>query len=578
MPPRPRSRSRSISRRSPTSRAHRSDSERPVRRELLLRDRRSDARVRDHRSRGGGGNDRPQAAGRRRPARRDLADPRAHRSRDRRPAAQGRYGRRDPPASGGPPAVRPRAGAGVRLRPARRAAARPGPRAGPRRRAANRRPRLPCASRAGPFTRQRRVRGPGGGVRRRRPVSGIDRADRPARRRLRYLGEERRARVAYAARFDHRVQRAWTGNHHRTRAPRQSLPHRRLPPRLGRGPAACAAAPRCDPSRRDVRAPARIAALSIRWATAPTEPMTHLLALALLGVDCLVRAWRIQIAVWTAGGRLSFRDAFRLNLYGEAASQLTPNRLGGEPARFLGLHEAGLRPVTAIVAIGVEVACEWPVFVFAAGALVAYYVPDWQDAARVWLRHHRAGELVTIEITVLLILVTVYLLQRLVRSGFVSHRVRRQWRVAWAHVRRAPFWALGAGALLTVVSIAARALILPALAWGMPHAPPFAQMFFGALTLLHAPLVVPLPSGGGGLEVAFLNGFAGDFGAAQVRILLWWRFYTALLLTALGVAVLVRQLGYRAAVELFKIGWGKSRSTPPVTPRHPRRVRKRLRE
>src|SRR5256712_3987308 len=120
--------------------------------------------------------------------------------------------------------------------------------------------------------------------------------------------------------------------------------------------------------------------------------MNHLLALALLGVDCLVRAWRIQLAVWTAGGRLSFRDAFRLNLYGEAASQLTPNRLGGEPARFLGLHEAGLRPVTSIVAIGVEVACEWPVFVFAAGALVAYYVPDRQDAARIWLHPHRAGE------------------------------------------------------------------------------------------------------------------------------------------------------------------------------------------
>src|SRR3989475_10635739 len=96
--------------------------------------------------------------------------------------------------------------------------------------------------------------------------------------------------------------------------------------------------------------------------------MNHLLALALLGVDCLVRAWRIQLAVWTAGGRLSFRDAFRLNLYGEAASQLTPNRLGGEPARFLGLHEPGLRPVTSIVAIRVEGAGEWPGCVLAAGA------------------------------------------------------------------------------------------------------------------------------------------------------------------------------------------------------------------
>ena len=287
--------------------------------------------------------------------------------------------------------------------------------------------------------------------------------------------------------------------------------------------------------------------------------MGHLLALALLAIDCVVRAWRIQLAVWTAGGRLSFTDAFRLNLYGEAASQLTPNRLGGEPARFLGLTEARLRPVTGIVAIGVEVACEWPVFLVAAAALVAYYVPDWRDAARLWLRRHRAGELVSIEVVALLVLVTVYLLQRLARAGFIRHRVRRQWRVAWAHVRRAPRWALGAGALLTAVSIVARALILPALAWELPHHPPFGEMFYGALALLHAPLVVPLPSGGGGLEVAFLNGFAGDFGARQVTILLLWRFYTAMLLTALGVYALVRSIGYRAAVDLFKIGWGKRR-------------------
>src|SRR5213595_1364330 len=306
--------------------------------------------------------------------------------------------------------------------------------------------------------------------------------------------------------------------------------------------------------------------------------MNHALALALLGVDCLVRAWRIQLAVWTAGGRLSFNDAFRLNLYGEAASQLTPNRLGGEPARFLGLAEARLRPVTALVAIGVEVAAEWPVFVIAAAALVAYYVPDWRDAARIWLHRHRAGELVTVEIVALLVLLVIYLLQRLVRSGMIRHRVRRQWRVALAHVRRAPRWVLGAGALLTVVSVAARALILPALAWGMAGRPPFSQMFFGALALIHAPLVVPLPSGGGGLEVAFLQGFAGDFGPAQVTMLLRWRFYTALLLTVLGVYALVRGLGYRAAVELFKIGWGKTRGADTPTLSRMGRARKRTSE
>jgi len=101
---------------------------------------------------------------------------------------------------------------------------------------------------------------------------------------------------------------------------------------------------------------------------------------------------------------VSFGDALRLNLYGEAASQLTPNRLGGEPARFLGLNEARLRPVTGLVAIGVEVAGEWPVFVLLGGALFVHYVPDWHDAARVWLHRHRAGELVTVELIALAVL------------------------------------------------------------------------------------------------------------------------------------------------------------------------------
>src|SRR5437660_11926692 len=119
--------------------------------------------------------------------------------------------------------------------------------------------------------------------------------------------------------------------------------------------------------------------------------MGHLLALALLALDCLVRAWRIQLATWTAGARLSFSDALRLNLYGEAASQLTPNRLGGEPARFLGITEAGLRPVTGLVAIGVEVACEWPVFLAPCAALFVHDGRDWREGAGGRLRRDGAG-------------------------------------------------------------------------------------------------------------------------------------------------------------------------------------------
>lgn len=280
-----------------------------------------------------------------------------------------------------------------------------------------------------------------------------------------------------------------------------------------------------------------------------------------MALDCVTRAWRIQLATWAAGGTLSFRDALRLNLYGEAASTMTPNRLGGEPARFLGMAWSGVRPVTALVGLGVEVAAEWPVFGLVAIAIGIYYIPDWGEAASRWLGRNLARDLLTLELAVLAVLVVVYGLQRLVRAGRIRHRVRRQWRVALGHVRRAPWWVLGVGAVLTVVSLAARALVLPALVLGQAEAPPFDVMFFGALALLHAALVVPLPSGGGGIELAFLSGFAGDFGPGhQVIMLLMWRFYTVILLTALGVYLLVRTHGAAAAKELFTVGWFRRRS------------------
>lgn len=288
--------------------------------------------------------------------------------------------------------------------------------------------------------------------------------------------------------------------------------------------------------------------------------MSHVLAILLLALDCAARAWRIQLSTWAAGGALSFRDALRLNLYGEAAATLTPNRLGGEAARFLGMTWSGLRPVTALVGLGVEVAAEWPVFGLVAVALVGYYIPDWSSAAQRWLGQNLARDLLTFELVVLVVLVVIWALQRLVRPGAIRHRVRRQWRVALAHVRRAPWWVLFAGALLTVVSLAARALILPALLFGHPDPPLFSVMFFGSLALLHAPLVVPLPSGGGGIELAFLSGFAGDFGPGHlVTMLLMWRFYTTILLTIVGIYLLVRTHGAKAAKELLTVGWFRRR-------------------
>src|SRR5256886_15778658 len=101
-------------------------------------------------------------------------------------------------------------------------------------------------------------------------------------------------------------------------------------------------------------------------------------------------------------------------------------------------------------------------------------------------------------------------------------------------------------AVLTVVSLASRALILPALAWGVAVAPPFAAMFFGALALLHAPVVVPLPAGGGGLHVPFVAGFAGGLRPPQASEVSPWRLFPRGGVPGRGVAARVRDVGSHA--------------------------------
>src|SRR5207247_6312578 len=118
-----------------------------------------------------------------------------------------------------------------------------------------------------------------------------------------------------------------------------------------------------------------------------------------------------------------------------------------------------------------------PRFGINARALAAYYVPDWSEAADRFLSHSLARDLLGIELIALVALLVIWTLQQLVRPGAIRHRVRRQWRVALAHVRRAPWWVLLVGAMMTVVSLAARALVLSALVWGHTTAPPVSVMF-----------------------------------------------------------------------------------------------------
>ena len=103
----------------------------------------------------------------------------------------------------------------------------------------------------------------------------------------------------------------------------------------------------------------------------------HLVCVALVAADNVARAWRIQWIVQGLGHRISFRDSFILNAFGDAACALTPLRIGGEPARLAGMLRSRVPATAAFVAISLEVLAAWPVIIVAAGWLVWEYAPAW---------------------------------------------------------------------------------------------------------------------------------------------------------------------------------------------------------
>ncbi|MFQ6047623.1 MAG: lysylphosphatidylglycerol synthase domain-containing protein, partial [Gemmatimonadales bacterium] len=81
--------------------------------------------------------------------------------------------------------------------------------------------------------------------------------------------------------------------------------------------------------------------------------MSLLAAASLVVLDALIRAVRIR-TLTAHPASLSLSRAVVANAFGDAASALTPARLGGEPMRFVWLTRAGVSGGTAMVALAAE--------------------------------------------------------------------------------------------------------------------------------------------------------------------------------------------------------------------------------
>jgi uncharacterized protein (TIRG00374 family) len=290
----------------------------------------------------------------------------------------------------------------------------------------------------------------------------------------------------------------------------------------------------------------------VRWWRAGSvivlPPRAHLLAAAAVLIEILTRALKITWSAKAAHIDLRFVTAMRTTLAGDFGASITPARSGAEPARFLVLAEAGIPTPSALVVLFAELFLEalslaTVVVVVAVvfrhaglvlGALVgvvgAYsaFVIGIAVIAVVLSRRHVGGD--------------APIWARRLRLGDKRWVVIQRWfaqvRSTVDSVKHIDFrWAFGAY-FMSVVHVAMRLCVLPALVLGAGAVAPLAPLALWPLGLLYGAAVVPAPGGGGAVELAFRAALGSVIGPTLfAAALLWWRFYTFYIYIVLGAFV-----------------------------------------
>ena len=274
----------------------------------------------------------------------------------------------------------------------------------------------------------------------------------------------------------------------------------------------------------------------------------HLLAIAAVLVEILTRSWKITWSAKAAHIKLGFATALRTTLAGDFGASITPARSGAEPARFLVLAEAGVATSSALVVLFAELFLE----ALSLATVVLIVTIIFRHAGVV------LGALVGVvggyaAMVIGLAAIAVTLSRRHVGEDAPrwAQRLRlggKRWAVIqrwFAQVRTTVDsvkhidmrWAAGSY-LMSVIHVAMRLCVLPALVLGAGATAPLAPLALWPLGLLYGAAVVPAPGGGGAVELAFRAALAGVIGKSLfAAALLWWRFYTFYIYILLGAIV-----------------------------------------
>jgi uncharacterized membrane protein YbhN (UPF0104 family) len=272
------------------------------------------------------------------------------------------------------------------------------------------------------------------------------------------------------------------------------------------------------------------------------------LCAAMLAVDLLARTVRLHVLLRGAGYRLPLPGLCASILFGDAAAAVTPMRLGGEPARWVGLLSGGVPARVAAAVLAMEMVAYLSV-VAVSGAAAAWLLGAgwWADVGP--RLGARAGDGLPWVAGVVAASAAVWLWVRRRRAARPAPAAPAPAAVA---LRGALGWPLVVSVPLTLASIVARLAMLPVLAQTLPAPPPLGVLVLGSFALVYGQLFFPTPGGAGAVELLASAGTAGELGGSGGAVFVAWRVITTGIPVVLGFGLALQRYGGAAVRKALR--------------------------
>jgi uncharacterized membrane protein YbhN (UPF0104 family) len=253
---------------------------------------------------------------------------------------------------------------------------------------------------------------------------------------------------------------------------------------------------------------------------------SHFAALALVVADAVIRGFRMRL-LFPKDERPALGVAIGVNAYGDAASALTPARLGGDVARFVGIRSAGVSASSALAGLAVERLVDYVILGASILIIGIGFTGTLAAGAAKLAREARSPlGLALIGVVVVLAAVSLIIVKRRFQGS--PSKFKESLRGIGGKIKAMPRGRVAGIGGLAVLSVATRTAVLPVLTLAYTTVN-LTSVTIGSFALLYGQMVIPTPAGAGGVELGFIGGFQGTLGASELAaLLISWRFYTLL--------------------------------------------------